>query len=268
MSVDSFASDRYGLGRAFSATVRLNLQHYLWKDVLGYNIHPNIPLCDKKDFCIADIGTGTGIWLIDVSRKLSAACLDGFDISTKQYPPQKWLPANVSLKSLDIYSSVPEELIEKYDIIHVRLFLCVINDGDPRTLLKNILKMLICLIAVPSDIDAWLQNPESTAIDHLVAWIKSGINSSYIPRLVEIYEELGFDNVSANNFPTKPELRGFFTQLQFMVSEEFSYGSLENSSPEADGPKLRKLIEEASHESSKGVNMDFGIQVAIGRKAM
>lgn len=40
--------------------LRLNLQHYLWKDVLGYNIHPDIPVKDNKDFAIADIGTGTG----------------------------------------------------------------------------------------------------------------------------------------------------------------------------------------------------------------
>lgn len=187
MSVGSVNSDGYGLGRNFSASVRydtaicnlrkknlpppanicisrLNLQHYLWKDVLGYNIHPDIPIHDKEDFRIADIGTGTGylsrllgwsrhckkdrwikshsIWLIDVSRQLSAACLDGFDISTKQFPPKNWLPANVSLESLDMFSSIPEELIGKYDVVHVRLFLCVVQDDDPRPLLKIILKML------------------------------------------------------------------------------------------------------------------------------
>lgn len=85
MSVGFVNSDSYGLSRDFSASVRydtaicslkrkpppfplpadicisrLNLQHYLWKDVLGYNIHPGIPIHDKEDFCIADIGTGTG----------------------------------------------------------------------------------------------------------------------------------------------------------------------------------------------------------------
>lgn len=91
---------------------------------------------------------------------------------------------------------------------------------------------------------------------------------SFMSRLLEIYEQLGFDNLSANHFPIKTELRGFFTQLQFMVSEEFSYAYYENSHPEADGPKLRKLIEEASHESSEGVSLDFMIQVAIGRKVL
>lgn len=38
---------------------RLNLQHYLWKDVFGYLIHPKIPL-SSKNLRVADIGTGTG----------------------------------------------------------------------------------------------------------------------------------------------------------------------------------------------------------------
>lgn len=81
MSLDFIEPDSYGLGRNFSASVRydvkyavprqktdnicisrLNLQHYLWKDSLGYNIHPDIPIRDKEDFRIADIGTGTGYY--------------------------------------------------------------------------------------------------------------------------------------------------------------------------------------------------------------
>ena len=39
---------------------RLNLQHYLWKDVVGFNIHPDIPVHDRKGFSVADVGAGTG----------------------------------------------------------------------------------------------------------------------------------------------------------------------------------------------------------------
>lgn len=39
--------------------IRLNLMHYLWKEQVGYLLHPqvNLPSCDAH---IAEIGTGTG----------------------------------------------------------------------------------------------------------------------------------------------------------------------------------------------------------------
>ena len=39
---------------------RLNLQHYLWKDQIGYLLHPSIPLSALENPKIADVGTGTG----------------------------------------------------------------------------------------------------------------------------------------------------------------------------------------------------------------
>lgn len=77
----SYESDGYRLGRNFKASSRyvqrcriktwqkdssdqhflsLNLQHYLWKDVFGFNINPRIPVSDNASLRIADIGTGTG----------------------------------------------------------------------------------------------------------------------------------------------------------------------------------------------------------------
>jgi ubiquinone/menaquinone biosynthesis C-methylase UbiE len=41
----------------------LNAQHYLWKDAVGANLHPGIPLRDVEGTRIADIGTGTGYFL-------------------------------------------------------------------------------------------------------------------------------------------------------------------------------------------------------------
>ena len=51
---------------------RLDLQHYCFKDLLGYNISPEIPaaLLFKNDVTIADIGTGTG-WVTSLVDELS-----------------------------------------------------------------------------------------------------------------------------------------------------------------------------------------------------
>lgn len=61
-----------------------------------------------------------------------------------QYPPQQWLPPNVSLRGLDICASIPNELLGKYDVIHVRHFLLVVED-DPKSLLKNLVALLSML---------------------------------------------------------------------------------------------------------------------------
>ena len=71
------------------------------------------------------------------------AQLDRFDVSAAQYPDAEHLPDNVCLKLLDSMSEdPPEELHNKYDIVHLRQFIGVIRHGSPLPLLTNALKML------------------------------------------------------------------------------------------------------------------------------
>lgn len=155
---------------------RLNLQHYQWKDALGYLLHPSIPITkDQQNLKIADIETGTGyeprthclffcsgqiantpedprIWLLDLARDLPASTqLDGFDISTAQYPAKEHLPPNVHLRILDILASdPPKDLQNQYDIVHIRLFIGVVCHGDPMPLLLNLVKLLRESLSYPA----------------------------------------------------------------------------------------------------------------------
>ena len=96
---------------------RLNLQHYLWKQEVGYLLHPQIASAIGDDVKIADIGIGTGIWLLDLSDHLpTSAQLDGFDVNLSQVPPKPWLPANVSMRELDVYKEISDDLLEQYGI--------------------------------------------------------------------------------------------------------------------------------------------------------
>ena len=70
------SSNEYVLGRGYIAALRyepishqwiaqelneisrLNAQHLLWKEQLGYVIHPRIPI--RENLTVADIGAGTG----------------------------------------------------------------------------------------------------------------------------------------------------------------------------------------------------------------
>lgn len=130
----------YMLDRSYATACRLNLQFYLWKNAIKFNIHISIPT--PKGSIIADVATGTGMWLIDVARELPTAQLDGFDIDLSQAPPQQWLPSNATLRYWNIFEYLPGDLIGKYDFVHVRLLVLVIEQGDPTSLLRNLLKML------------------------------------------------------------------------------------------------------------------------------
>ncbi|RAL66850.1 hypothetical protein DID88_007633 [Monilinia fructigena] len=138
------AEQEYPLERNTSGSSRLYFQHYLWQRLLEHLLHPQIPI--KEDIKIADIACGTGIWLLDLAKELAnsniRAQLDGFDISSAQYPPFGLLPSNVKLDILDIFEPVPQVLWEQYDVIHIGLLCMVICDGDPRSVLDNLLKLL------------------------------------------------------------------------------------------------------------------------------
>ena len=84
----------------------------------------------------------SSIWLVDVNRQLPSVHLDGFDNSVDQFPSQEWLPDNISLHRLDVLEPIPETLKGKYDLVHVRLFLAVVQDDDPTPILRNLMDML------------------------------------------------------------------------------------------------------------------------------
>ena len=81
-------------------------------------------------------------WLIDVGHDLPSAQLDGFDVSEEQYPCKAWLPSNISLSALDITKEIPPHLEGVYDLVHVQLFLCVVQKDGPAAILKELWKML------------------------------------------------------------------------------------------------------------------------------
>jgi 2-polyprenyl-3-methyl-5-hydroxy-6-metoxy-1,4-benzoquinol methylase len=136
------AADPYRLNRDIVASMRLNLQHYIWKENMGYILHPSIEL-PSTGVRIADVGTGTGIWAHDLSRQYPDAEIYGLDISSQQYPAEGFLPKNVHLDFLDILKEIPAEHVEKYDVVHARLLVQVVNQagGDPRPVIQNLLKL-------------------------------------------------------------------------------------------------------------------------------
>lgn len=133
----------YPLARDYIDFNRLNLQHHLWKDIFGYSLSPRIPR-DRKSLKIADVGTGTGVWLLDVHSQLDSSAeteLVGFDTDITQVGPKEWLPKNLSLRQWSVFDDVPEDLVGTFDIVNVRLIVFVIEE-DPVPVLRHLLKLL------------------------------------------------------------------------------------------------------------------------------
>lgn len=91
------------------------------------------------DLRVADVATGTAIWLLDLAKTLPAdAQLYGFDISTAQFPALEARPPNVSLFKHSVTSPFPEEYHGFFDIVAVRLITAGLRGDDWDSAVKNL----------------------------------------------------------------------------------------------------------------------------------
>lgn len=82
------------------------------------------------------------IWLLDLSSQLDASAeLVGLDNDITQVGPREWLPLNMKLREWNVFSDPPDDLVGKFDIVHIRLFIFVIED-DPTLVLRRLIKLL------------------------------------------------------------------------------------------------------------------------------
>lgn len=69
MTASDLPPDTYSLTRDAQESDRLGRQHVVWKTNLGFLLHPDIVDKIPKDAHIADVGTGTGAWIIDLAEE-------------------------------------------------------------------------------------------------------------------------------------------------------------------------------------------------------
>lgn len=121
---------------------RLYQQHFLLTGSFGFLIHPSIPF-DRPNLRIADFGARTGIWLIEFSKVVPGSCqLDGFDISTAQFPPASTLPENISLHQSDILNPLPELYHGQFHIIAVRGMITGLAGAEWDKAVSNLVPLL------------------------------------------------------------------------------------------------------------------------------
>ncbi|KAL8823772.1 MAG: hypothetical protein Q9191_005563 [Dirinaria sp. TL-2023a] len=273
-----YLEEGYGLGRGYASSLRLNVQHHLLQKLIGYNIHPEVrtkgglPRTPK----IADVGTGTAQWLIDVADEVPSAQLDGFDISSDQFPCKAWLPHQITLDKLDITKPVPSSLQGKYDLVHVQLFLCVVKKDGPDAILKELSKML-----KPGGFLQWVEydpasfkvvSPDPTlkqsSSEKHVEIIRgpNGVVTRWPSELSKHFQAVGLELVASDSYPLRTELYAPFMQCHLGAAEEVSFTAMKNDAPNSQGPLFRELLRDTYRECQSGVTMAESPVVVVGRK--
>ena len=124
---------------------RLDVQHNLLMHVFSSQLlHQSIPPLQGQS-AIADVGTGTGSWLIDVERKFhgvsdSKIRLVGFDISSAKF--RKSDESGVEFVTHDITTAFPSEYHGKFDVVHLRLLVYAIREDDVSGVVENVIQLL------------------------------------------------------------------------------------------------------------------------------
>ncbi|KAI9693524.1 MAG: hypothetical protein M1820_009176 [Bogoriella megaspora] len=266
------------LQNAFALTdhhiYRLNLQHYLWRDLFGYTLHPKIP-CKQQSLKVADVGTGTGIWLLDLSARLDPSTeFLGLDTNISQVGPQEWLPTNMKLQQWDASTEVPHDLIEQFDIVHLRLFGFIIRD-DPRIIMRSLIKMLKpggYLQWSEADVESWHIKTVSPDVptDALTAlWRQSVPEGSrllptWVKGLPNAFEAEGLLDVEADWREGEPHTTLAIHWCNLHLYEMIAR-KLRPTNPEKAN-EIEGLLLRAAAESRKGGMFSFKRVNVVGRK--
>ncbi|KAI8951037.1 hypothetical protein F4801DRAFT_589909 [Xylaria longipes] len=285
-------SDGYRLGRSYLAASRLNLQHFMYKDAQGFLLHPVIQADlhhkqeekqngSKDSLRVADLATGTAIWLFDLIKSPEVSGLDvqfqGFDISRALFPHSSWLPKNIVLSTSNLLEEPPRSLHGQFDAVHLRLVLSLIRSGSPKPIIQHA-KMLL----KPGGYLQWdeldpfnhfdVLTPESrTNAPNMKATfqnIKDLADWSWIAKLPQTLLEEGFQDAVQHSHEPRSEMFKCWAYQDLCSAEELSfhwYGSDDES-----GKNWREHIPKAYEEAdeSNGAVLRSCPTVTIARKPL
>ncbi|TGO65235.1 hypothetical protein BCON_0003g00290 [Botryotinia convoluta] len=265
----------YVLTRDYLDNNRINLQHHLWIRLFGYLIHPKIST-ENPNLRIADVGTGTGIWLTDLAKSLPESVqLDGLDVSFDAAPPSEWLPSNLTLRQWDVKKDVPEELVGVYDIVHIRNFLFVLQNHEVLHVLGNLVRMI-----KPGGYLQWAEpdvasfriektKPENptNAMNRLLK-VSQGqdarLSPTWVPNLPVLYKEIGLEDITSDVKIAPPYHELAFHECSMIIHELFARTTKKQGMAE----QLRELLPEVAKETRQGSCWAFTRMTVVGKKSL
>ncbi|KUL91145.1 hypothetical protein ZTR_00834 [Talaromyces verruculosus] len=215
----------YLLSRDRDESQRLDSQHYFLRELCGGKlIHKSITA--ERIFSVADVATGTGVWLRDVQSYLDTTYpignkryYHGFDISDEQLPKDRG-DGSIHFSLQNCLEPFPLEHHGRYDLVHVRLLVAALKESEYKTAVANIATLL-----KPGGHLQWedlehtymLTNPEKQyralpSMDTLRLCVQGQIDhggSSNTPAtIVAAAEAAGFQSITRADYKTRdrPEL--------------------------------------------------------------
>lgn len=183
---------------------QLDIFHHIFLLMLGGNLH-TAPLESPKR--ILDVGTGTGIWAMDMADKFPNAEVIGTDLSPIQ---PEWVPPNVRFE-IDDAESEWTYGENHFDYIHIRCLFGAISDWP--TLIEQAYKHLapggwieISEAKLPYDCDDGTL-PENS---YLNRWAQYAIDAGeeigkpfdITDKIGRWLEESGFENITEKYYKT------------------------------------------------------------------
>ncbi|PLB54707.1 hypothetical protein P170DRAFT_452406 [Aspergillus steynii IBT 23096] len=266
----------YVLPRDHLDNVRLNLHHYLCVELFGYHTHPDIPT-NNAHLKVADIGTGTGVWLTDLARRLPPSVqLDAFDISLEALPHKEWLPANIRSFAWDIKTDVPADLVGVYDIVHVSNFCLVLLEEELQPVLAKVLSLL-----KPGGHLQWSEvdmgsfriqtatpRPESStaALERLFRLSEGHdprLQPRWVPHLASKLSVAGYDAVTADVRDADGALALALHDCNLLINASFARRFAVD---EPMAKTIAQLMGEVERETREGACWAFTRYTVVGRK--
>ncbi|KAK4500103.1 hypothetical protein PRZ48_008289 [Zasmidium cellare] len=283
MSTSSNNNEGYPFNRDALASTRLNLQHQLFINSTGYHLHSKIAV--PQNALVADIGCGTGIWSMEVAKQLPVGSkVEAYDLSLAQTPPKQWWPSNVTFAQSDIFADIPADLQGRYDVVNIRLFMCVIQSLDPMPLLRNLMKLL-----KPGGYLQWQEydpvtdkaicadpNASAPKLEALRAMIRGPagdqahiLEKHWVPHLHTRFAEAGGALMAHEKVWTPMEYITIKQDVTFLAVREW-IANMRVKDPGSEGAaKLEKMVSEVEEEcwnSQRGTFADSEIVTWIVRK--
>lgn len=116
--------------------------HGVLYEMTGNLLPPSIKIDYSKPLKVADIGTGTGDWLLQVETILPAgSTLRGFDITDTQFQtvPER---SRVSLQIHDMLLRFPDAELGQYDVVHARFLMYALKSHEWAKVTENLVMLL------------------------------------------------------------------------------------------------------------------------------
>jgi hypothetical protein len=280
------ASGLYSLPRNSAESVRLNNQHTVHKKNVGYLIHPRVAAALPLDAHIGEVGTGTGIWLLEVASEdpdASSRRYTGLDLSLAQFPEQ--CPEHVSFEFINILEPVSDKWKAQFDYLHLRLLICGLSREDWQTAAANLRQLL-----KPGGWLQWeegdfasmqvLQNVPSASTKFSKQLVRDGLELAQRrgtmfdepKQLPSILSSAGFEEVVEDVFGTDrvAELREGFTAAAFGALHGIMKTVIRAGQAPGWAEKMVDgMFERAQRETEGGkVYARSNVHVALGRKPM